>query len=531
MPPASRSPHSTSGPTNKPTTTLVAITLCITGAVLYFLTFLDFDLYALTWICFVPVLFAIRDATLGRTLWLGTIFGTVTNAGGFYWITHLLEEFGHLNLVLALTGFLLLCMYQGFLLAVVLALVRRAQRDLNIAPVWSLAIAFPALELAYPLLFPSYIGNSQFEFSTITQFVDITGMAGLTILIGLVNGAFFEILDARTQSRRIERLRLIVPVVAFASCLVYGLVRLPAVDAKTQVAKRLNVGLVQTNIGARDKAGDREEFIARHVQMSKEIVASHPEVELIVWPESAYNHLLQRAQKNVAYEVTGDIGRPVLFGVLTYGTAANGTDNEIFNSVALASATGDVLGIYDKVELLAFGETFPFSDTLPILGKVFGSSWFTRGTSLKHLQLGDASFLPMICYEDILPGLVRNIWRHDGPSDVLVNVTNDSWYGDTHQPLIHLVLASFRSIETRRALIRSTNTGISAIVDPAGRITHRTGQWQREVLVAAVPLIEDGSVTMFMRFGNVAGWLCLVLTIGGWLASSPGRRGAKVRLR
>jgi apolipoprotein N-acyltransferase len=188
----------------------------------------------------------------------------------------------------------------------------------------------------------------------------------------------------------------------------------------------------------------------------------------------------------------------------------------------LASATGDVLGIYDKIELLAFGETYPFSDMLPILGKVFGTSWFTRGTSLKHLQLNDTSFLPMICYEDILPSLVRNIWRQDGPSDVLVNITNDSWYGNTHQPMIHLVLASFRSIETRRALIRSTNTGISAIVDPAGRITHRTGQWTRETLVAEVPLIKDESVTVFMRFGNVVGWLCLALTLGGWWLSRRG---------
>jgi apolipoprotein N-acyltransferase len=277
------------------------------------------------------------------------------------------------------------------------------------------------------------------------------------------------------------------------------------------------VGLIQTNIGAGDKAKDPEEFVARHQQMSKELVAAHPEVELIVWPESAYNRLIERSQKNVDYDVTSGIGRPLLFGVLTYSQGATRADSQIFNSLLLASATGDVLGIYDKIELLAFGETYPFSRTFPSLTAVFGTSWFTRGTSLQHLQLADASLLPMICYEDILPSLVLDIWHHDGPSDVLVNITNDSWYGDTHQPMIHLVLASFRSIETRRALIRSTNTGISAIVDPAGRITHRTGQWKRETLVAAVPLIKDGSQTVFMRLGNVIGWLCVALTaVGCW---------------
>jgi apolipoprotein N-acyltransferase len=493
-----------------------AIGLCIAGAVLYFLSFLDFDLYALTWICFVPALFAIRDATPKRALWLGTIFGAVTNAGGFYWITHLIQEFGHMPMAVAIAGCGLLCIYQGFLLAIVLACVRRAERDLNIAPVWSLTIVFPALELAYPLLFPSYIGNSQFAFSTLTQFVDIAGMAGLTALLGLVNGAFYEILDARTRSRKIERLRVIVPASAFVLCAIYGLVRLPAIDAELKTAPRLTVGLVQTNIGARDKANDPEEFVARHQQMSKELVVAHPEIDLIVWPESAYNRLIERGQKNIDEDVTNGIGRPLLFGVLTYSQGATREESQIFNSMVLASANGDVLGIYDKIELLAFGETYPFSRIFPQLSAIFGTSWFTRGTSLQHLQSADTTLLPMICYEDILPSLVREFWHHDGPSDVLVNITNDSWYGDTHEPMIHLVLASFRSIETRRALIRSTNTGISAIVDPAGRITQRTGQWKRETLIAGVPLIKDGSTTIFMRIGNVVGWSCLVLTLLGW---------------
>jgi apolipoprotein N-acyltransferase len=117
------------------------------------------------------------------------------------------------------------------------------------------------------------------------------------------------------------------------------------------------------------------------------------------------------------------------------------------------------------------------------------------------------SLLPMICYEDILPAFVRTLWRAAGPAEVLINVTNDSWYGDTQQPLIHLALATFRSIETRRAMIRSTNTGISAIVDPVGRIVARTGQWTQETLVAEVPVIRDGGSPLYMRVGDAYGWL------------------------
>ncbi len=155
-----------------------ALLLCVASAVLYFLTFLDFGLYPLIWFCFVPVLYAIRDATPRRALLLGTVFGAITNAGGYYWVVHTIQTFENLNIIVATLGYALLCVYQGFLLAIVLALVRFGERNLRIAPVWSLAIVFPALELAYPLLFPSYIGNSQLNFHAITQFVDITGMAG-----------------------------------------------------------------------------------------------------------------------------------------------------------------------------------------------------------------------------------------------------------------------------------------------------------------------------------------------------------------
>jgi apolipoprotein N-acyltransferase len=501
----------------------LALLLCALSSVLYFLTFLNFDLYPLSWFCLVPVLCAVRGVTPSRALLLGTVFGGITNAGGYYWIVHLLQEFGGVHFIVAVLGYALICLYQGFLLAVLLVLVRYADRNLKVAPVWSLAVAFPALELVYPLLFPSYIGNSQLQFSAVTQIVDITGMAGLTALIGLINGALYELVEARLQKRRIQRWRVGVPAGLFAACVTYGLVRLPQVDATTAAAPQLTVGLVQTNIGARDKALDPDEFIVSHRDMSRALVAAHPEVDLIVWPESAYNALLPRDQRDVAVEVTQGIDRPVLFGALTYDRSPD-QQRDIYNSILLAAADGEVLSVYDKIELLVFGETYPLSDALPILGKVFGTNWFTRGRSLHPLRLGDHALLPLICYEDIIPALVRQLWRKGGATEVLVNVTNDSWYGDTHQPMIHLALATFRSIETRRALIRSTNTGISAIVDPAGRIVKRTGQWTRETLVADVPMINDRSATVYMRIGNVFGWLCVVLTvIGLWRARAASR--------
>jgi apolipoprotein N-acyltransferase len=491
--------------------------LCVASGILYFLTFLNFDLFPLIWVAYVPVLLAVRGTTPKRALLLGTLFGAVTNLGGYYWVVHTIQTFGSLPFLVAAAGYVVLCIYQGFLLALALVCVRYGER-IGIAPVWSFPVALAALEVVYPLLFPTYIGNSQLEFHAITQIVEITGMAGLTLLIGFVNGAIYEVLTARSEARRLAIPRVCVPAALFALCVTYGLIRLPQIDARSAAAPKLTVGLVQTNIGAQAKASDPEEFVERHRAMSRALVARRPDVELIVWPESAYNQLLRREQRSVADQVTADLGRPLLFGALTIGYQEDGS-RQIFNSLLLASERGEVRGVYDKIELLVFGETYPFSATLPFLDRVFGTNWFARGTSLRHLSLNGFSLLPTICYEDLSASLVRRMWRTAGPASALVNGTNDSWYGDTHQPMEHLAVAAFRSNETRRALIRSTNTGISAIVDPAGRIAHRTAQWEPDVLVADVPMIDDGSSTIYMKIGNVTGWTCVVLTLLGlWRA-------------
>jgi len=501
-------------------TQLTNIGLCGLGGVLYFSNFLSFDLFPLTWFCFVPVLYAVRATTSPRhALMLGWIFGFVTNAGGFYWVIHLISEFGGVAIPIAVVGFAVLCAFQGLLMGLVVALVRLGQLRLNIAPVWSLPVAIVALEFIYPLLFPSYIGNSQYHFRALAQVVDITGVIGLSAIVGFWNGAAFELLEAKTRKRRISVVRVAVPLAIGVFTVVYGLIRLPAVDAVTAGADKLTVGMVQTNLGPHEKTTSPAQFMRQHLDMSLELVRRRRDLDLLVWPESVYDGLIRKDGSQPANQAIAALGTPTIMGALTIDDANHHGEAKYFNSIVLISGKGELLSWFDKVELLAFGETLPLSRLIPQINRLFGGSWFTHGTSYRHLRLGDTTFLPMVCYEDIIPSLPRRLWSNDGPADVLVNVTNDSWYGNTHEPKIHLVLASFRAIESRRALIRSTNTGISAIVDPAGRIVARTGQLTRETLVADVPLIKDGSSTIYMRFGDVIAWIGLGFTLVGLIAA------------
>ncbi|MEL6187630.1 MAG: apolipoprotein N-acyltransferase, partial [Myxococcota bacterium] len=400
-------------------------------------------------------------------------------------------------------------------------------RRSGLPTVLALPAAVALAEWAYPLLFPSVVAASFLEVPQLMQLADIGGAYLVDAWVAFVGSALFEAVAA---FRRSDPKRLGQHLAGLAVSLVfvagYGTWRLAQVDAQVATARRLEVALIQANLGAAEKTTRRQEFLLRHQEMSRAAISAHPQTQLVVWPEAAFNRAIPREMKDVGQFITVGIDRPVLSGAITVLRTED--ERFVYNSAILTSSTGQVRGVYDKVELLAFGETIPFVDRFPSLKKLFPyTGTFDRGKILRHFQLEDGTkLLPMICYEDLLPSLVRRLWRADGPAEVLVNVTNDSWYGDTHEPGIHLALATLRSIETRRALIRSTNTGISAIVDPGGRVVAHTGQWTQEILPASVPLIEDGSTTIYLRVGDWPAWLSLFGFLGlwGWRRYGAGRR-------
>jgi apolipoprotein N-acyltransferase len=499
------------------------VALATIAGVLCFLGYVGFGLVPLIFVCFVPLLAAIRDVTPRRAFALGALFGLVGNLGAFYWIVHLLSVFADMPLPFALVGYVLLSLYNGLVFAGALWIVRRLARDAGLHPAFGLALSLPAIELAYPLIFPYFLGNALHPVPVLTQAVEVTGVPGLSALIALVGGALHELVDARSGRRAVARGPVLAAGLAVLGCVGYGLVRIPAVERMAEAARTIRVAVVQTNIGAGDTTASPGQFLRRHQVMSREALAVGGGLDLVVWPESAYPGVVPRNAKNLR-GITAGLDVPVVFGTLSAETGSDG-ERRVYNSVVLTSPAGDVLGMFDKVKLLVFGETLPLVETFPAIQRWFPrSSTFERGRSFRHLRMPDGTtLLPMICYEDIIPAFVRDMWRAAGPADVLVNVTNDSWYGDTQEPRIHLVLASFRSIETRRAMIRSTNTGISAVVDPVGRIRARTGQWTQETLVAAVPVITDGRSTPYMVIGDAYGWLSGLLA-GGLLVRGWRRR-------
>ncbi len=212
--------------------------------------------------------------------------------------------------------------------------------------------------------------------------------------------------------------------------------------------------------------------------------------------------------------ITRDLGVPTIVGTLVARRTPPGHPRQWskLNSAMLADREGVVSSRYDKHLLLMFGEYLPLGDLFPgLYGLSPNSSAFTRGSSLDPLLFGDKRLATTICYEAIIPGFFNDMVRHAKP-DLLVNMTNDAWFGDTIEPWQHLALAKLRTVEHRRYLARATNTGISAIVDATGAMVAHGGSFSEEVITGQVRYLTGG--TIYQVLGDKPWWALAVIMFG-----------------
>jgi len=241
-----------------------------------------------------------------------------------------------------------------------------------------------------------------------------------------------------------------------------------------------------------------------------------------VWPETAYVRGIRGPLPVSGRPILADVSAALVFGANSE-REQNGRRVKT-NSAFLIGADGMIRDGYDKNLLIPLAEYMPFAGIAPVVAEWFPDvQEFARVDDTPPLHLGPWRLATPICYEVIRPDFVRRMVRASRPH-LLVTLANDGWFGDSQEPWIHLALARLRAVEHRRFLVRSTNTGISAIVDPAGRIVASTGLLTRENLRGVVhPL--DGR-TVYGRSGDWIGWLTASM-----LAVTLGFRATKIASR
>jgi apolipoprotein N-acyltransferase len=477
----------------------------VSGA-LYFLGFAGFGLWPLSFIALIP-LFALVDhgAPLGhrRALALGAVFGLVTHAGGYYWLVDTLEKFSGFPLPACYFFIAVVCLYQGGQLALFFWLMVRAKAR-GFSPAFCAVPAYCACELVYPLLFTSYFANSLHDLTPLIQIADLGGPIIVTALLTLANAALYQLADAAIGRRRPRWPLPVLAAAAVGFALLYGHWRGAQVMAQAEAAPKITVGLVQTNMGIFAKRSDPYEGHRRHIEQSLDLEAE-VDPDLLIWPESAIQHFITAESGRAQPWVLGPVKKPVLFGGISSRIIA-GT-RRVYNTAFITDSHGNILATYDKTYLLAFSEYIPFGETFPILYRWSPySSHFSHGDHLRPLPFQGYRISTLICYEDISPAFVRRAVIEAKPH-LLVNITNDAWFGKTNEPWIHLALAKFRAVEQRRYLVRVTNSGVSAVVDPLGRIVTHSGVFERASLHAKVAMMTPR--TVYEVAGDWPGWIGL----------------------
>jgi apolipoprotein N-acyltransferase len=501
-----------------PLPTKIALPLAALSAVLYFIAFPGvIDWWPTALITWPPLFLAFRGQTPKRAALIGLFSGFIMSWEGFWWLNEMLKNFSGFNVFLCGLFTTILCAFQAGRYAFMGWLyVRATSRGWPAAVV--MAGAFVAGEQLYPLLFPWYFANCVHSTPIFAQVADLGGPVFCSLMLLGSSVAIEEMIAAKMLKRAADARVVVAGFLATALSGLYGFVRFKQIDARAQAAPPVHIGYVQGNLPLMGVYRDKETAVARHLRMTRELQKKG--VELVIWSESSVTHLAPTTSYKDDYKayVGKNIGIPAIFGGIVFEPENDPMKHPILYNTAIGTnARGDVVGRYDKEFLLAFGEYIPLGETFPVLYEWSpNSGHFKPGKELDPIpvdidgQTHKVSVL--ICYEDIIQSFANRMVSQADP-ELLVNMTNDAWFGDTSEPWEHLALSQFRAIEHHRYFIRATNSGVSAIVDPVGRVMVHSHPFQKETGDAIVHWMRG--TTVYEVVGDWPIWLITLAAIAG----------------
>jgi apolipoprotein N-acyltransferase len=492
------------------------------------------------WFGLAPLLWAILTATaeeqphvLRRAFLLGYLSGVLWYCGNCYWVRDTMMHYGDMPTgapTLLLLGFsLVLGLYWG-LFGLALALVHRASGSARLA-LAAAPVLWVALELAAARITSvpwDQLGYSQVDNGLVNQLAPWTGVYGISFVLVAVNallaGAF--LMSERSKHVLAGAAGVLFLLGGWASTWLPTPAP-PTTATAVLVQPNLDVGADNSWNGA-----DWDRHIAQFAHLAgedcKTYIAGIPQTgapqgeiacppnsthpDLVVWPESPapFFELEPRVHAALA-NVAHTVDAPLVVGALGMDVSSDGQNWKSYNSALVIAPDGTRIGRYDKIHLVPFGEYVPFRDLLFFAHKLTGRvGEFTRGSDRTVFHVNGHRYGVFICYESVFADEVRQFARSG--AEVLVNISDDGWYGDTSAPWQHLNMARMRAIENRRWLLRDTNTGVTAVIDPYGRVRQSIPRHQVDALPAEFDFRDD--ITFYTAHGDVFAWLCAILAIG-----------------
>lgn len=422
----------------------------------------------------------------------GFLTALVAYLGCLYWVFVPVHRYGHIPLVLALPCPVLLSMYLGAYPALFCGLLRWARPKLPPLALGLFAgLLWASLELAVGVVFTGFpwlpLAAALIPRPFAVQIAAIVGSAGTAAL--LVTATTWLVLPGKRLPLTLPRL---LAVLLLAGWSAFGLTRLDAPLPKGRIA---TIGIVQGNIDQALKwdSGYQADTVSRYIDLSERLV-KETRADLVIWPETALPFFLQELTHDGARVRNFARTREILLLTGSPAYEFNLANNQyiMYNRALLLGEEGGTLGQYDKMHLVPFGEYVPLGGLLPLSKLVQAVGDFREGQDGRPLVGGHLALGVLICYETIFPALAQE--RVSLGANVLVNISNDAWFGRTSAPRQHLHLAALRAVEQGRYMIRSTNTGISAIIDPLGRIVQETELFHSATMSGMIRAVHEDTV-------------------------------------
>ena len=510
---------------------LKKLLLALAAGVLNWAVFPKIGLWPLVWICQVPLLLvSFRETSTFRSLLLGAVAGLAFFFGTCHWIAGVLLNYGGLPWIGAQLLFLLLALYLSSFYALFSWSFARLSLSAPSICFWLAPALWVSTEYLRAQVLTGFpwclLGYGLVDAINLSQIVKWTGVYGLSFAAISVS-AF--VAEAVVRPSRSAALRL-GSVASVLLCLTWGL----SWTGKERGKATHLVRIVQTSIDLDQKldAVTKSSLLDELAKLSipseqPQIYAGSDVLRLILWPETPaafyFNHdaEFRRRMENIAISA-----RAYFFlGFVDFRPrSSDSADRDPYNSVAMISPDGRAISQYDKVHLVPFGEYIPYQNLFFFVDKISTEAGnFRPGDRVVVTRLDNQrSAGTFICYEAVVPDLVRQFAR-DG-SQLFVNVTNDAWFGESAAPFQHLVMARMRAIENHRYLLRAANSGISAIIDPDGRIVNTVPRNQRTFLEGHFGF--ETRMTVYSEYGDVFAWLCLVVSAAAVIWSGAKREKA-----
>lgn len=503
-------------------------------------SYIPFPPWALLF-AYVPLFISLNGASNWKEIFKRAwITQFVFSLIGFHWVAHTIVEYGHLPTIVGFIFLFLFCalIHLHIVLGALLWYFIKTKVKLTPTGNWMvLALSMAAVEVSYPMLFPWHLGYTwlygNFPAFQLARYVGFEGLSLITWILNALAFHGFQHLSVESPSNWLTDWRnrknfgpllqafaifLILNILGFTSARLLSLQTKSDIGRSGGPAASLKALVIQANIGNYEKylaervTDARGPIMDTYERLTREALIRHPDADMVIWPETAFPDNLDPQYLYGVYQsrflsLVRESHRDFIVG----SYSANPMTRRTYNGIFHFTPTGQLKEVYRKRVLLAFGEYMPFGELIPKLKEWFPEvSDFERGTETNLLQTERASFGPLICYEGLFPPLSAE--AADRGADILLNLTNDSWYGDIFEPQQHMYMTLARAIEFGRTIIRSTNTGITTVAHPNGFIDEMGPQDHEWYHLYEIPLPAiDSPRTAFTYISPFIRWIFWVL--------------------